>query len=170
MTDEPEPANQRERLSRLLVGLVVAAGLTGVSGAFTAETAENIVQKTGLPEAVVGGLFMAVATSLPGLVTSVAAVRRGALTLAVSDVVGGNFFDVLFVAGADLVYLHGSIYHAKGVGLPEIFLTSVTILMNVVLMAGLVFRQKRGPGNIGFESVLMIVLYLTGFFIMTLAM
>ncbi|NIQ53654.1 MAG: sodium:calcium antiporter, partial [Gemmatimonadetes bacterium] len=39
-----------------------------------------------------------------------AAVRQGALTLAVSDIVGGNFFDVLFVAAADLAFLQGSIY------------------------------------------------------------
>ena len=170
VTDEPEPVHQRERLSTLLVGVTVTAGLTGVSGAVVAESAENIVHETHLPEAVVGGLFMAVATSLPELITSIAAVRRGALTLAVSDVVGGNFFDVLFVAGADIAYLNGSIYHADGIGMPEVFLTSVTVLLNVVLLSGLVFRQKRGPGNIGFESVLMICVYLAGFCIMALSM
>lgn len=168
--DEPDESNERARLSTLLIGLIAAAGLTGLGGALVAESAENIVDETHLPEAVVGGLFMALATSLPELVTSVAAVRRGALTLAVSNIVGGNFFDVLFVAGADLAFLGGSIYHARGVGLREVFLTSFTILLNVVLLAGLIYRQKRGPGNIGFESVLMIVLYVGCFLAMALAM
>jgi cation:H+ antiporter len=170
VTDEPDERQQREKLAPLLAGLIVAAGLTGLSGALVAESAENIVEKTGLSEVIVGGLFMALATSLPELVTSIAAVRRGALTLAVSDIVGGNFFDVLFVAGADLAYLSGSIYHAPGVGLREVFLTSFTILLNVVLLAGLIYRQKRGPGNIGFESVLMILLYVGGFLVMSLTM
>lgn len=168
--DEPEEEHEQQSLRRLLIGLIIAAGATGAGGALVAESAQNIVEDSGMPEAVVGGLFMAVATSLPELVTSIAAVRRGAVTLAVSDIVGGNFFDVLFVAAADLVYLQGSIYHADGVGPREIFLTGFTILLNVVLLAGLIFRQKRGPGNIGVESVLMLVLYVSGFLVLSLAM
>lgn len=168
--DEPEEKHKQQSLRWLVAGLVVAATVTGASGVLVAEVAENIVEKTDMPEAVVGGLFMALATSLPELVTSVAAVRRGALTLAVSDVVGGNFFDVLFVAAADLAYLDGSLFHAEGVGMREVFLSGLTILLNVVLLAGLLFRQKQGPANIGFESVLMLVLYLGGFLIISLAM
>jgi len=170
VADEPEEAHKRQSLPKLVLGLIVAAGATGLSGALVAESAENIVEETDVPEVVVGGLFMALATSLPELVTSIAAVRRGALTLAVSDIVGGNFFDVLFVAAADLAYVGGSIYHARGVGMREVFLTSFTILLNVVLLAGLIFRQKRGPGNIGFESVLMLLVYLGGFLVLSLVM
>lgn len=39
-----------------------------------------------------------------------AAVRRGALTLAVGDILGGNCFDVLFISGSDVAYREGSIY------------------------------------------------------------
>lgn len=169
VTDKPDEAHQQLSLKKMLLGLVLAAGATGLSGVLVAEAAENVVAKTGMPEAVVGGLFMAFATSLPELVTCIAAVRRGALTLAVSDIVGGNFFDVLFVAAADVAYLQGSIYHADGIGTREVFLTGFTILLNIVLLAGLIFRQKRGPGNIGFESVLMLVLYVSGFLVLSLA-
>lgn len=170
VADEPDDEHTRGSLKRMAVGLLICAGLTGIAGAAVAETAENLVEKTGISEVVVGGLFMALATSLPELVTSVAAVRRGALTLAVSDIVGGNFFDVLFVAAADIAYLKGSIYHAEGVGSREIFLTGITILLNVTLLAGLLFRQKKGPANIGFESVLMLILYLGGFLVVSLMM
>ena len=128
------------------------------------------MQESVLPEVVVGGLFMALATSLPELTTSIAAVRRGAVTLAVSDIVGGNFFDVLFVAAADIAYLEGSLFHAPAVGFREIFLTAFTVLLNVILLTGLIYRQKRGPGNIGFESLLMLLLYLAGYLIIVLAM
>eukprot|EP00913_Durusdinium_trenchii_P010919 g10248.t1 len=168
--DVPKRGSRRENLPRLIIGLAIAAGVTGVGGVLVAETAENIVEKTSIPAVVVGGLFMALATSLPELVTSIAAVRRGALTLAVSDIVGGNFFDVLFIAAADIAYVNGSLYHADGVGLREVFLISLTLLLNVVLLAGLIFRQKRGPGNIGFESLLLLVLYIGGFLILAIAM
>lgn len=168
--DVPDDENKRRKLGTLLTGLTVAALATGVSGVMVAEASENIVEKTGISEVVVGGLFMALATSLPELVTSIAAVRRGAVTLAVSDIVGGNFFDVLFVAAADVAYLDGSLYHAAGVDNRESFLTGFTILLNVVLLTGLIYRQKRGPGNIGFESVLMLVLYGAGTAIVAWAM
>jgi len=168
--DTPEPAHQRESLRGLVAGMAVSGGITAAAGAAVAESAENIVVATPIPEVVVGGLFMALATSLPEFVTSTAAVRRGALTLAVSNVVGGNFFDVLFVAAADLAFLSGSLYHGPGVGARAVFLIALTILLNLVLLIGLVYRQKRGPINIGFESVGMIVIYLGGFLVLSLAM
>lgn len=168
--DVPDEANLREHLPMLLVGFGVSAVLVTIAGAVVAHTTGNIAEQTGLTETVAGGLFSGVATSLPELVTSVAAVRRGALTLAVSDIVGGNFFDVLFVFAADFVYLRGSLYHAAGVGAREAFLTGIAILMNVTLLLGLLFRQRAGPANIGFESVTMILLYVGGFMVLSLLM
>jgi len=167
--DVPAPESQRENLPKLAIGVFVTGGITLLSGAFIAQSAGDIVKQTSIPEAVVGALFMAAATSLPELVTCIAAVRRGALTLAVSDIVGGNFFDVLFVAAADIVFLSGSIYHGAGVGRREIFLCALTILLNVILLAGLINRQKYGPANIGFESILMLAFYLAGMATLALA-
>lgn len=64
----------------LMVGIPAGGGDTAASGAAVAETAENLVEPTALPDAVVGALVMAVATSLPELETSIAAARDGALT------------------------------------------------------------------------------------------
>lgn len=165
--DQPAPGSQHERLWLLWTGLVVAGLLTLVSGSLVAESAGNIQDKTNLSAPIIGGLLMAGATSLPELVTCLAAVKRGALTLAVSDVVGGNFFDVLFIAAADFAFLSGSLYHAPGVGTREILLTTITLLLNVILLSGLIYRQKHGPGNIGFESVLMLLVYFTGFVVLS---
>ena len=140
------------------------------AGAVIALTTGNIADETGLGETVAGGLLSGVATSLPELVTTVAAVRRGALTLAVGDIVGGNFFDVLFVFAADVFCLQGSLYHAEGVGEREDFLTGLAILLNTLLLLGLLYRQRGGPVNIGFESALMLLLYVGGFLVLSLLM
>lgn len=166
--DVPEPEARHESLPGLFLAIVPTAAIVLASGAIVAETAGNLAEETGISQSVMGGLFTAVATSLPELVTTVAAVRRGALTLAVSDIVGGNFFDVLFVFAADLVYLRGSLYHAPGVGRREGFLTAMALLLNVTLLLGLLYRQRRGPANIGFESILMLVVCVGGFLIVGL--
>lgn len=61
-------------------------------------------------------------------------------------------------------------YHAAGVGHHEVFLSSITILLNVILLIGLIYRQRRGPGNIGFESLLMLIVYFAGFLVLSLVM
>ncbi|MDT8286268.1 MAG: hypothetical protein RQ748_04075 [Elusimicrobiales bacterium] len=168
--DIPKEEYRRQDLGRLIAGYAATAAVVILAGAAVAHTVGNIVETTGLNESVAGGLLSALATSLPELVTTIAAVRAGALTLAVSDIVGGNYFDVLFIFAADVFYLKGSIYHAEGVGEREQFLTGLALLLNAVLLLGLLYRQRAGPGNIGFESFLILTLYLAGFSVLGLLM
>ncbi|MEX2530598.1 MAG: sodium:calcium antiporter [Gemmatimonadota bacterium] len=145
---------------RLWIRFALLAVVVGVSGWFVANSGIAIVNQTGLSESVVGALLTAVATSLPELVTSVAAVRRGAVTLAVGGILGGNAFDVLFVSFADVAYRPGSIYHA--VSLDGVFLVALTLLLTSILLLGLLRRERTGVLGIGFESALVLVFYLGG--------
>jgi cation:H+ antiporter len=115
----------------------------------------------GFNQSVAGAIFTAIATSLPELVTAVAAVRRGALTLAVGGVIGGNGFDTLFAAVADVVYRPGSLYHAApSGGSREVALVAGAIVMTAVLLVGLLRRERHGPAGIGLESVAVLMIYL----------
>ncbi len=159
--DTPRPPSRDDRPLPQVWMKFVAAGLAvGVAGWGVTRAGEVVVAQTGLTQSFVGGLMVAVTTSLPELVTSVAAVRRGALTLAVGGVLGGNAFDTLFAALADVAYREGSIYHA--VTSTELALTALTLLMGAVLLLGLLRRERVGPGRIGLESVMVLLLYLGG--------
>ena len=159
--DSPRPPARDAEPLAWLWGKFAAAGLVvGVAGWGVARAGEVVAAQTGLTQSFVGGLMIAVTTSLPELVTSVAAVRRGALTLAVGGVLGGNAFDTLFAALADVAYRGGSIFHA--VGPTELALTALTLLMAAVLLLGLLRRERVGPGRIGLESVVVLGLYLAG--------
>ncbi|MFG3660089.1 sodium:calcium antiporter [Streptomyces sp. NPDC047706] len=128
-----------------------------VSGWAVAQAAEQLVTTTGLRAGLVGGVFMGVVNALPETVAAVAAVRRGALTLAIAAVVGGNCLDVLNLAIGDVAYRPGSLYQAADAD--ELFLTSGSLVMTSVLLAGLLVRQRRGWGRLGFEGVLLIAVY-----------
>ncbi|MGB3401603.1 MAG: sodium:calcium antiporter [Microcoleaceae cyanobacterium] len=147
-------------LGLLWVKFVIYALLVSGSGYLIANSGLEIASATGISESVVGGLFTAISTSLPELVTTVAAVRRGALTLAVGGIIGGNCFDLLLLAFSDIAYRQGSIYGA--IENHQIFVMALTILMVGTLLLGLLQREEKGIGNIGFESVLILVLYLGG--------
>ncbi|MEX0942645.1 MAG: sodium:calcium antiporter [Pseudomonadales bacterium] len=158
--DEPENLASVPGLFPLAIRFLILMGLLGFSGWTMEHAASNIAAQTGLSATVVGVLFTAVSTSLPELVTSIAAVRRGALTLAVSGIIGGNTFDTLFTAASDVAYRDGSIYHV--IPDPVVFWTALTLLMSAVLIMGLIRREKRGPGIIGVESVVLLLLYGSG--------
>ena len=138
--------------------LIIAAGYS-----ITTAVGSLVDRYDWLGESAAGAFMTAVATSLPELVTSIAAVRRGALTLAVGGIIGGNCFDTLFAAVADIAYRDGSIYHAvviDGQAIhPELVLLAAAIAMTTLLLAGLLFREKEGWVGIGFESVGVIVIY-----------
>lgn len=140
---------------------VLLAGVVSLAGFAIAHTGVAISSRLGVSQTVVGALFTAIATSLPELVTAIAAVRQGALTLAVANIIGGNCFDVLFIAFADFAYDEGSIYVALSA--QQLFVIALTLLLTAVLLLGLLRREKHGIGNIGFESFLILLLYLFGF-------
>ena len=163
-TDQPEEQSKRHSLQRLWSEFLLAGAVLVVAGLILTRSAENIGSHLALTESLVGGLLVAVTTSLPELVISLAAVRRGALTLAVAGVLGGNAFDTLFAAVADMVYLPGPIYAA--ISEREITLVALTIVMNGALLLGLLSRERRGPANIGFEGAVVLVLYLAGILVL----
>lgn len=158
--DEPDEPRGGRPLGWLWLEFVVTASLVVLAGIVVTRSGEAIADAAGISHTLVGGFFIAVATSLPELITSIAAVRRGALTLAVGGVVGGNAFDTLFAAVADIAYRPGSLYHAA-TGREE-FLVALTIVMTAVLLMGLLRRERVGIARIGFESFTVLLLYLLG--------
>lgn len=161
-TREDPPAARRRYggMAGLWLQFALLAALVGVAGWVIARSGVVISVRVGLSETAVGAVFSAVSTSLPELVTCIAAVRQGALTLAVGDIIGGNVFDTLFLSLSDLAYRDGSILHAAG---PQgLFVTSLPVLLTGILLMGLVRREKSGIANIGFESFGVLLLYLAG--------
>ena len=164
-TDTPsEPSNHSRRHSRHLWKLWLRfagyATVVALAGWSLAQLAIPIGEKTGLSHGVVGGIFTAISTSIPELVVAITAVRMGALNLAVGDIIGGNAFDTLFISASDIAYREGPIYAAMSSA--EHFWLANSMLMTGVLLMGLIYRQRHGPGNIGLESVILLMLYFGG--------
>ena len=154
-----------KRINHSLIGILwgqffIYSLIVGVSGWVLGNTSIVIAADTGLSEGIIGGVFTAVSTSLPELVIAISAVKMGALTLAVGDIIGGNTFDTLFIAASDIAYREGPIYNS--ISNNEIFWLALTILMTGVLLTGLIHRERHGIANIGLESFLVIILYISG--------
>ena len=159
--DRPDKDSWQNKPVLQVTGTFIISAIAIIAAGFLlTESSQALMQHTGLSQSFVGALLVAAGTSIPELVTAVAAVRRGALTLAVGGIIGGNIFDTLFAGAADIAYTEGSVYHA--ISPDESFLITLTILLTAILLVGLLHRQKQGVANIGFESAAILILYLSG--------
>lgn len=152
--DEAEAGKPWHRQAAEFAALVV---MMGSAGWVISKIGSEVIIRFDLSSSLVGALGTAVVTSLPELVTTLTAVRRGALQLAVGGIIGGNTFDTLFLVFSDVAYRGGSIYHAAGS--ENLYWLATGLVMTVILLAGLILRQREGPARIGVESVLMMVVY-----------
>ncbi len=129
----------------------------GCAGWVISQIGGEFITRFGLASSLVGALITAVITSLPELVTTLVAVRRGALQLAVGGIIGGNTFDTLFLVFSDVAYRDGGIFQA--VGSTDLYWLATGMLMTAILLGGLILRQREGPARIGIESVLLMGIY-----------
>lgn len=85
--------------------LYIIGGLVGIiwGGDLVVESATEIAVQFGLSQTFIGLTIVAMGTSLPELVTSVVAAKKGENDLAVGNVVGSNIFNILLILGASSV-------------------------------------------------------------------
>lgn len=91
-------------LGGAITGFVVCAVAILIAGPFLARAADELAAKTGLGGTFVGTTLVAFSTSLPELVSSLAALRIGAHDLAIGNVFGSNAFNMMLLAPLDLVH------------------------------------------------------------------
>ena len=100
-----EETDDRAPLSIPLCLVLIAGGLAMIvlGGDLVVDAACEIARVVGLSETVIGLTIVAIGTSLPELVTSVVAARKGESELALGNVIGSNLFNIMFILGASAV-------------------------------------------------------------------
>ncbi|MBR6664184.1 MAG: calcium/sodium antiporter [Lachnospiraceae bacterium] len=101
---EEEEKEERPLWKLLLFALI--GGVVVVWGSNIAvDSATAIAQIIGLSEKFIGLTIVALGTSLPELVTSVTAARKGNADIAIGNIVGSNIFNILFVLGTSALII-----------------------------------------------------------------
>jgi cation:H+ antiporter len=132
------------------------------AGALTVTMAERIAFQTGLGTGLVGVTLLAGVTSLPELSTTIAAVRLGAYTMAISNIFGSNLLMLALVWPADALFRHGPILAEFE---PVLYLALVSgLLATIIYVAGLIVRSRRNVLGFGLDSLAVL-----GVFAVTLA-
>jgi len=98
----------------------------------------ELARQTGLGEAFVGSLFIAITTSLPEIVVSLTAVRIGALDLGIGNVLGSNLFNLLILGLDDVFYRQGPLMADAGAS-HGVSIVAV-VMMNALFLIGLTYK------------------------------
>jgi cation:H+ antiporter len=124
--DANEVEKPKLSLPKSIIFIVV--GLAGIiiGGDFVVDSASAIAMALGMSETLVGLTIVAIGTSLPELVTSITALRKGENQLVIGNVIGSNIFNILFVLGASSAI--SSIPLNPSMIIDVIFMIAVTIL------------------------------------------
>ena len=83
----------------LLINAIVGGVIIVWGSNITVDSATALAKMIGLSESFIGLTIVALGTSLPELVTSVTAARKGNADIAIGNIVGSNIFNILFVIG-----------------------------------------------------------------------
>lgn len=95
-----EEDSKEDRSTLKLLLFMIGGGVIVVWGSdITVDSATAIAQMIGLSERFIGLTIVALGTSLPELVTSVVAAKKGNADIAIGNIVGSNIFNILFVIG-----------------------------------------------------------------------
>lgn len=145
--DEENPKNTPLWKCAMLIlfGLILIIG----GGQAVVYGAKAVAQAFGMSETLIGLTIVAVGTSLPELVTSVVAARKGETGLAVGNVVGSNIFNILFILGIS------SAIHPIEVNAASIY--DMVILIGVSILVFLFSVKGKVINRI--EGIIMILIY-----------
>lgn len=122
---------------------------------------DEIAKTTGWGTSFVGSLFLAIGTSMPELVVTVAALRLGAIDLAVANILGANMLDITSIFAVDLFYTKGPVLSSASS--THLITATVVTVMNLLVIIGLRFRQKRKTFTvISWYALALIGLYIFG--------
>jgi len=100
------PEEQHEARGKLISG--IALFLLGIlflygGGELVIKSAVNIGLFLGISEKILGLTVVAFGTSIPDVMASIAAIRKGENSIAVGNILGSNIFNILFVLGGTLI-------------------------------------------------------------------
>ena len=107
-------------------------------------SATAIAKSWGVSDALIGLTIVAMGTSLPELVTSIVAARKGESEMAIGNVIGSNLFNLLFILGMTATVMPVAIDLASGILVDAIFLLAVTAMMFVFSATGSRLQKAEG--------------------------
>jgi len=124
---------------------------------------DQLADDTGLGRSFIGTIFIAMTTSLPELVVSIAALRIGAADMAIANLFGSNLFNIFILAIDDLFYTQGPLL--SHVSQNHAITGFMAVIMTGIAMVSLTYRlEKKAFLRIGWDALALIIGYIVNIY------
>ncbi|MFM8414534.1 MAG: sodium:calcium antiporter [Planctomycetota bacterium] len=138
--ERPVPPAGGWALTGPAIAFVAAAAVLVVAGPRLAHVADSLAERSGLGRTFVGTTLVALTTSLPELVASVAAVRMGAFDLAIGNTFGSNAFNMVLFVPLDAFH-EGPLFAAVS---PAHAVTALAVIVaTAIAVLGQLYHEDR---------------------------
>lgn len=147
-----------------LLGFGLATAALVVITPWMVKSSAEIAEITGMGTTFVGTTLVAIVTSLPELVTTIAALKLGADDMAIGNLFGSNLFNMFALGLTDVFYLQGRF---MGVIDPAFLLVGMLgLLMTGMGLIGNLARLERRVWIIEIDALALMVVYFSGLWLL----
>jgi cation:H+ antiporter len=146
-------------LQQAILGFGMAAFVVVLTGTWLPFIGAALAAQMGWTQSFVGTLLVAAVTSTPELIVAVAAVRLGAIDLAIAGFLGSNLFNIVVLAVDDLLYTPGPLL--ANVSRAHVATAFSAMMMSGLVTIGLMLRPKsRVFRTVSWVSLFLVAVYL----------
>ncbi len=140
--DQEEPEGRRRPVWWIALTIIGGLAAIAIGGQLVVNNAKAIALAWGMSERMVGLTIVAIGTSLPELVTSMMAAKKGECDLAIGNVVGSCLLNILFILGAAASIVPISVSAALR---PDLLLmVAATVLVYLICRIGRNIKRWEG--------------------------
>lgn len=138
----------------ILIGIVFLK----FGGDFVVNSSSEIARRLGMSEKMISLTIIAVATSLPELVTSIVATKKGEIDLAIGNIIGSCIFNILLIVGVSAFI--APIMYSVSYNRDIIILIIATIFLGLFPFIGKKDEMTRANGTIYFMGYIAYMILL----------
>lgn len=147
--EEVEHAGKNDRMLKLILMTILGMAAIAYGSDVTVDSATNIATALNMSQRLIGLTIVAFGTSLPELITSITAAKKGNSDIAIGNIIGSNIFNILFVTGTTA--LISAVPFAGQFGID-----TAIALLSVVILYVCVFKDRK-LGRTG--GIVMLISY-----------
>lgn len=142
-SDEVEPLTEKDTVPKMILFIILGLIAIVLGSDFTVTGASEIAALLNVDSRIIGLTIVAFGTSLPELVTSVTAAKKGCTDIAIGNIIGSNIFNILFVVG-----ISGLVSPSPIAFRSDFIIDGIIAIVSVVLLFVLVAKNKKlGKGS-----------------------
>jgi cation:H+ antiporter len=147
-----------KNISLKSIGLIgLGIGLLYVGAILTVDNAVILAKEFGLSEKIIGLTVIAIGTSLPELITSIIAIRKGHTDIGVGNIIGSNIFNILMIMGVGAAL--GGVIISSDVYVDYAIMIIFSLSLLIAIKTGIITRLMGVCLSVGYVIYLAVTFF-----------